>query len=67
VSRSGDDWQFLCGANHPEDALPHVVGLGHLVDRDPTLLELARLPEDWEAERASVGDMWRRSPSEPDS
>jgi hypothetical protein len=51
--------QFLCGETHPEDALPHVVGLGHLVERDPTLLALARLAEDWEAEKplsATPGD-----------
>jgi hypothetical protein len=66
VSRAGGDWQFLCGENHPEGAIPHVVGLGHLVDRDPTLLELARLPEGWEAERASVDEAWRESPSEAD-
>lgn len=60
VSREGGDWQCLCGASHSLGELPKVVGLNHLVDRDPSLLELADLPDDWEAERATVGERWIR-------
>lgn len=61
VSRADGEWQFLCGGGHPADELPFVVGENHLFERDPTLLEIADLPDDWEAERESVGAAWRRT------
>lgn len=61
VSREGGDWQFLCGGYHAEEDRPHVVGLSHLLERDPTLAEVSDLPKDWEAERAKVGAAWTRS------
>jgi hypothetical protein len=60
VSKQDGDWQFLCGAGHAEDAIPHVVGLNHLLGRDSTLTELLDLPDDWEAERTSKGSPWHR-------
>jgi len=61
VSRADGDWQFLCGkADHPVDEVPRLVGINHLVERDPTLAELSDLPEDWEAERVKVGDVWQK-------
>lgn len=58
VSREGGDWQFLCGGEHPMDEIPRVVGLNHLIHRDPTLAELLELPVDWEASRESEGASW---------
>lgn len=66
VSRAGGDWQCLCGGEHDSDEVPHVVGLNHLMERDPTLAELQDLPDEWEAERANVGDTWVRTRVEPD-
>lgn len=60
VSRVDGDWQFLCGGNHEDDELPHVVGLNHLIEQDPTLAELYDLPVNWEAERNNVGSPWRK-------
>lgn len=60
VSREDGDWQFLCGEVHAQEEVPRVVGINHLLDRDPTLLELMDLPPDWEAERASNGAPWMR-------
>jgi len=58
VCREDGDWQFLCGEND-HDEKGHVVGVGHLTERDPTLNELAELKPDWEAERKHVGDQWK--------
>jgi hypothetical protein len=62
VSREGGDWQCLCGLTHESSEVPKVVGLNHLLERDPSLQELEDLPNDWEAERASVSDPWIRTP-----
>lgn len=64
VSRAGGEWQCLCGDEHEAGEIPNVVGLNHLLERDPTLLELENLPEEWEAERASVSAPWLRRRSE---
>ena len=68
VSRAGGDWQCLCGDDGPEER-PQVVGLNHLLERDPTLLELRDLPIDWCAERAAPGSPWHRTyePEDPDA
>lgn len=67
VSRPGGDWCFLCGGEHPEDASSYrVVGIGHLFEKDPTLISLEDLPPDWEAEREEVGKPWIRTRCEYD-
>ena len=60
VSHETDgDWQFLCGTtNNLDDAA--VVSLGCILERDQTLLELADLPEGWEAKRKKSGGTWKR-------
>jgi hypothetical protein len=61
VSHDADDgaWQFHC-AGKPvlEDGI--LVSLRKMVDRDPTLLELADLPLGWRAERPRPGSAWTR-------
>jgi hypothetical protein len=45
VAHDEGDWQFMCaGTDHDQDDC-RVVGVGHLIDRDPTLNECADLPE----------------------
>ena len=64
VTHDAEDggWQFLCGTtDDPADA--RVVGLGRMYGRDPTLGELADLPEGWRAHRASPGLPWQREPA----
>lgn len=53
-------WQFLDGrlANEEDAAL---VGLGEMIEFDPTLGELADLPRGWIGTRSSKGEEWRRS------
>ena len=46
VCRVEGDWQFLCGGDDHDDEC-HLVGVGHLNERDPTLNELAQLKPDW--------------------
>lgn len=60
VSRAGGDWQCLCGEEHDSGEVPYVVGLNHLMERDPMLAELQDLPTEWEAERANAGGVWIR-------
>ena len=61
VTHDEDDgsWQFLCGTtNDPADA--RVVGLGRMYARDPSVGELADLPEGWMAWRDSPELPWQR-------
>jgi hypothetical protein len=60
VVKSDGDRQFLCGDTH--DEIPRVVGINHLLDRDPSLHEVMDLPDNWEAERESPETLWRRRP-----
>ncbi|WP_019865449.1 hypothetical protein [Methylovulum miyakonense] len=53
------DWQCLCG-QYDHDGKGHLVGIGHLIQRDASLDELFDLQDGWEAERASENDAWIR-------
>ena len=61
IHETDGDWQLLCGGDHDVGETPHVVGVGHLLDRDPSLQELADLPLGWEAERESADASWQRT------
>jgi hypothetical protein len=54
-------WQFLPGGTvREEDA--RVVALRRIWERDPSVAELADLPEGCEASRASPSGPWQRRP-----
>jgi hypothetical protein len=58
------EWQFLCGTtNQTEDGL--TVSLGEMVHRDPSLAELADLPEGWRATRPDDHAPWVRESIPP--
>lgn len=61
VSHDAEDgaWQFL-GDRMMDGGGPVLSCLRHLVDRDPTLEELADLPLGWYAVRDEVGAPWTR-------
>lgn len=64
VTHDEDDgaWQFLCAiTNEPSDG--RIVGLGCIVDNDPSVCELADLPLGWRAWRESIGTPWHREPN----
>jgi Domain of unknown function (DUF4262) len=67
VSHDENDgaWQFL-GDSMSDGGGPVVSCLHHPIDRDPTLAELADLPQGWYARRAKVGEIWMRKKGEPD-
>jgi hypothetical protein len=56
------DWSFLCGGDDHSGDWCNVVGIGHLVKRDPSLNDCADLPDNFEAERAAPGSAWIRTP-----
>ncbi len=68
VTHDEDDWTCVCGGeDHVQDASDFaVVGLDHLVVRDPTLAAILDLPVGWEAERAQAGSPWERVATVPD-
>lgn len=67
VSRADGDWCFLCGSEHPQDASAYkVVGIGHVLESDSSLLQLSDLPPEWEAERTEVDQEWVRTPYIPE-
>jgi hypothetical protein len=59
------EWQFI-GVTDANVDDGRIVGLGCMVDFDPTLLELADLPPGWRAVRDRVGDTWIREQKEED-
>ena len=68
VTRADGDWCFLCGQEDEDVANSYrVVGLGHLIDADPTLSEILNLEPEQEAERQSVGANWIRTSSRQNS
>jgi len=63
VSHDADDggWQFLCGTtNDPSEG--RIVHLSDILALDPTVNEVADLPEGWVSFRSNVGGVWRREP-----
>jgi hypothetical protein len=57
-------WQFLNGrgdTDDPKNGIP--VHAEHVIERDPSVVELADLPPGWEARRKSEGSPWVREPS----
>lgn len=58
-----DSWAFTCGTtNKSEDLM--VVGMGEIVDLDPTLHTIADLLPGWSAVRESVNAEWVRTKDE---
>ena len=62
VCKEGNEWQFLCGGDHAFKAKPHVVGVGHILERDSTIKALENLPDGWEAERSDIESDWVTRP-----
>jgi hypothetical protein len=61
IAHGAEGWDFVCGRRDHEGADDfHLVGVGHLIDRDPSLNECADLPLGFAAERPSVGSPWVR-------
>jgi hypothetical protein len=53
-------WQFFCGGIHDfENEGPHVVGIGHLIEEDPSIQDLAIMEKGTYAERNAVGEKWK--------
>lgn len=62
VGRQDGDWQFVCGnIDHSDQSEPYHVSVGILLDADPSLNEVADLPNEWEAERQGKGNPWIRT------
>jgi hypothetical protein len=61
VAHDVDGWNFACGGHDHEGSTDfHVVGVGHLISRDPSINACADLPIGFVAERASTGMPWAR-------
>ena len=63
--RSDGAWQIL-GETGIEGGGPELACLHHMVDKDPTLAELADLPKGWYAERTEPAEPWERFENEPE-
>ncbi|WP_067825211.1 hypothetical protein [Nocardia inohanensis] len=58
-------WQFHTAG--PDLAHALLVQLSEVVDRDPTIAELANLPYGWIARRSEAGAPWEWAPSTPEA
>jgi hypothetical protein len=55
-------WQFLHGSGDTDDVADGIaVHVEHLLDRHPSIVELADLPLGWRAWRDSEGAPWHRA------
>lgn len=60
----GEDWQLMCDGEHLDmRRAARRLYLSHLVRSAPSVLELADLGMDQEANRADVWSPWVRSPA----
>jgi len=61
VTHDADDgsWQFHHD-DHPDLAQAMLVSLESMVERDPTLAQIADLPEGWTATRKAPNENWHR-------
>jgi hypothetical protein len=60
------DWQFHGAPDQPAtNDICRVVGLGCMIDRDPSLAELHDLPCGWRATRGSTDVPWVREKNNP--
>src|SRR5438874_11904615 len=58
-----NEWAVSDGINDPNvEGASMATHLRHVVDRDPTLEELATLPCGFEANRDEAGEKWRITP-----
>ena len=57
-----DSWAFLCGTTEDYTQDGRVIGMGHVLDLDPTLRSVADLPPGWSAWRDSKDSEWVRYP-----
>lgn len=63
VTHDDEGWNFACGHHDHRGAEDfHVAGVGHLIERDPSINQCADLPVGHLAERASVDSRWTRNP-----
>jgi len=64
VSHDADEprgWQFVNGQGDTDDRASGIpVHIEHVIERDPSVVELADLPEGWRARRDSEGSPWVR-------
>jgi hypothetical protein len=62
VTHNADDggWQFLSSNQRSRVEDGAIMGLREVIEQDPTLLELADLPEGWIAVRESPSAPWFR-------
>jgi len=63
VQHYADDhsWAFLCGTmDETKDG--RVIGMGEVLEMDPSLRSIASLPPGWIARRATVGEDWEKEP-----
>lgn len=52
-------WQFFSNDDFEDfEKIAKIVGLGEIVELDNTLLEIADLPEGYQADRRFKGDRW---------
>lgn len=58
-------WQIL-GETGIETGGPELACLHQMVEKDPTLADLADLPKGWSAERTSPGERWERFENPPE-
>lgn len=51
-------WQFLCGDESDIEGDCHLVGVGHLLERDDSLKVMTELEVGCGAERKSIHESW---------
>jgi hypothetical protein len=68
VSHDAEDgsWQFLDGSDNLKVADGMLATLGTMVQRDPSVADIADLPLGWVAWRNDASEAWQMEPDEHD-
>jgi len=59
----GEGWTFLDGEAF-DSALGRIITMEHVYELDPSIGELADMPQGWVAIRDQAGAPWRREPDD---
>jgi hypothetical protein len=54
-------WQFLDGSDAPDPQDACIIALSNVLALDPSIQQIADLPEGWIAHREHAGSTWQRA------
>jgi|GEM_PF-982580 len=61
ITKTDNQFQFLCGQNHsPDDG--HIICINDIIKIDKSIKNILKLKDEWQAKRKCISDTWKKSP-----